>query len=299
MSEYDDSERDNSDLQDYEIEVNEPPVDQFVPKVPLVERLMAFLYKRDQKRLTDGINTGAKDKVPKSMGNMSAGMTLRSIRASIIEGINKINRAIAGSDKQGPKETLEPTTMAKFDAERAAEKMREGTTEPQVEIAPEQANRIFPKGVDVAKSSVVPNPSSTLTSKIAEAVDKYNKVAEKAEKQAPTQKVTAEGTTVNQKTVVDANGNKYGRVVPGPLGGIKAKEETVVETTVETEAPPKPEAKPTLSAEKISVNKDAPNQDKTFKIIKPDEVGKESKPQEKKTTIVNPILGNIENTRDD
>ena len=296
MSEYDENnERDNSDLQDYEIEVNEPPVDQFVPKVPLVEKLMAFLYKRDQKRLTDGINTGAKDKKPKSMGNMSAGMTIRSIRASIIEGIGKINRAIVGSNKQTPKETLTPTTMAKFDQEKAMEKMRSDVTpDIQVDKAPEQANRIFPKGVDTSKSSVVPNPSTNLTSRISEAVNKYNAAAEKAEAQAPTVKIEADGTTVSQKTVVDANGNTYGRVVPGPLGGIKAKEATV-EAAEKPEAPaPKVEAKPGITAEKISVNKAAVTQDKEVKLIKPEDVGKETKQPEEKKKIVNPILGNIE-----
>ena len=295
MSEYDENnERDNSDLQDYEIEVNEPPVDQFVPKVPLVEKLMAFLYKRDQKRLTDGINTGAKDKKPKSMGNMSAGMTIRSIRASIIEGIGKINRAIVGSNKQTPKETLTPTTMAKFDQEKAMEKMRSDVTpDIQVDKAPEQANRIFPKGVDTSKSSVVPNPSTNLTSRISEAVNKYNAAAEKAEAQAPTVKVEADGTTVSQKTVVDANGNTYGRVVPGPLGGIKAKEATVAAEKPEAPAP-KVEAKPGITAEKISVNKAAVTQDKEVKLIKPEDVGKETKQPEEKKKIVNPILGNIE-----
>ena len=296
MSEYNDEDRNNSDLQDYEIEINEPPVDQFVPKVPLVERMMAWIYKKDQKKLTDGINTGARDKKPKTTGSMSAGMAFRSIRATLINGLSKISDALSNPKSQLPKETIAPTPIAKFDKEKAYARAQEITNEPQVEASREgeQMDHIFPKGVDVTKSSTIPNPSANnLTSKISDAVDKYNKVAAKAEKLAPTEKVTSEGTTVDQKTIVDANGNTYGRVVPGPLGNVKTAEERA------TEAKPA-EAKPQISAEKISVNKEALNQDKDFKLIKPEEVGKAAPKVEKKPTVVNPILGNIEkDERDD
>lgn len=308
MSEYNDEDRNDSDLQDYEIEINEPPVDKFVPDVPLVERMMAWIYKKDQKKLSDGINTGAKDKKPKMTGSMSAGMALRSIRATIVNGIANISKAITNPKPAAPRETIAPTPIAKFDQEKALENAKEVFKEQQTEQVIEgvQMDHIVPKGIDVTRSSTSPNPATNLTSKISDAVEKYNQVAAKAEKLNPTEKVAADGATVDQKTIVDANGNTYGRVVPGPLGNVKTAEARAAEAkpaeekpTVETK--PAVEAKPQIAAEKISVNKDGPAIAQDVKIIKPDDVGKVApKKEEKKTTIVNPILGTIEKEeRDD